>query len=194
MELSMLSRRFSPLTLLLLSINGMLGSAWLFAPLYAARMAGPASILAWFIGGVMTMVIALTFAELSVMFPLAGGTAQIPQLSHGTLTSFMMSWLAWLSALTMAPIEVQAILQYASTYFSRLMTLHAGVPVLSSLGFIWAILLMLSFCVINAVSFRGLVRFNNLLFFFKVGVIVLAVGLLAKTRFEIGRASCRERV
>ena len=180
----MLSRRFSPLTLLLLSINGMLGSAWLFAPLYAARMAGPASILAWFIGGVMTMVIALTFAELSVMFPLAGGTAQIPQLSHGTLTSFMMSWLAWLSALTMAPIEVQAILQYASTYFSRLMTLHAGVPVLSSLGFIWAILLMLSFCVINAVSFRGLVRFNNLLFFFKVGVIVLAVGLLAKTRFE----------
>src|SRR5476649_1466321 len=108
---NVLNRRFTPFSLLLLSINGMVGSAWLFAPLYAAKIAGPAAIIAWLIGGIATVVIALTFAELSVMFPVAGGTAQIPQLSHGTFTSFIMSWVAWLAALTMAPIEVQAILQ-----------------------------------------------------------------------------------
>src|SRR5579862_8258753 len=99
-----LNRRFSPLSLLMLSINGMIGSAWLFAPLYAAKVAGSAAIFAWLIGGAATALIALTFAELSVLLPVAGGTAQIPQLSHGALTSFALSWLAWLSSLTMAPI------------------------------------------------------------------------------------------
>src|SRR5690348_4924011 len=114
----MLSRRFSPLILFMLSVNGMVGSAWLFAPFYSAQIAGPSAIIAWLIGGLGTALIALTFAELSTLFPMAGGTAQIPQISHGTMTSFLLSWLAWLSSLTMAPIEVQAILQYASTYFA----------------------------------------------------------------------------
>src|SRR6478752_4558479 len=100
-----LNRRFSPISLLMISINGMIGSAWLFAPLYAAKIAGPQAIIAWLIGGGATALIALTFAELSVLMPIAGGTAQISQLSHGTLTSFSLSWIAWLSALTMAPIE-----------------------------------------------------------------------------------------
>src|SRR5579871_2218839 len=132
-----LNRRFSPINLLMLSINGMVGSAWLFAPLYAAKIAGAAAIIAWIIGGLGTAVIAITFAELSTLFPVAGGTAQIPQLSHGTFTSFLTGWVAWLSALTMAPIEVQAILQYASTYFSSLVYMKQGIPVLTGIGFCW---------------------------------------------------------
>src|SRR3989338_4405521 len=120
-----LSRRFSPVSLLMVSINGMVGSAWLFAPLYAAKIAGAGAVIAWLVGGLATALIALTFAELSVMFPVAGGSAHIPQISHGALTSFVVSWTAWLSALTMPPIEVQAILQYASTYFSTLAYVNA---------------------------------------------------------------------
>src|SRR5579885_272559 len=179
-----LNRRFTPVSLLMLSINGMVGSAWLFAPLYAAKIAGPAAIIAWLIAGVATAVIALTFAELSVLFPVAGGTAQIPQMSHGTFTSFIVSWIAWLSALTMAPIEVQAILQYASTYFSSLIHLENGVPVLTGFGYLWATILMLAFCVINIASYKGLVRFNLILFLFKVFVIVLTVLVLIRTSFN----------
>lgn len=178
-----LHRRFTPMSLLMLSINGMVGSAWLFAPLYAAKIAGPGAIIAWIIGGVATVVIALTFAELSVMFPVAGGTAQIPQMSHGTFTSFIVSWVAWLSAMTMAPIEVQAILQYASTYFTLLIHVENGVPVLTWFGLMWATLLMLAFCIINIVSYKGLVRFNFALFLFKVVVIILAVFVLVRTSF-----------
>lgn len=179
-----LYRRFTPLMLLMISINGMVGSAWLFAPLYAAKIAGPAAIAAWVIGGLATAVIALTFAELSVLFPVAGGTAQIPQISHGMLTSFALSWAAWLSAMTMAPIEVQAILQYASTYFTSLMYLENGVPVLTAHGMIWAAILMMSFCVINISSFKGLVRFNFALFTFKVAVIIVAVWAIMQTSFN----------
>lgn len=173
-----LNRRFSPASLLMLSINGMVGSAWLFAPLYAAKLAGSGAIIAWIIGGIATAMIALTFAELSVLLPVAGGTAQIPQLSHGIMTSFTMSWIGWLSALTMAPIEVQAVLQYASTYFTSLTQISNGIPVLTSWGLIWAAILMLSLCVINIASFKGLIRFNFILFFFKVMVIILTVFML----------------
>lgn len=179
-----LNRRFTPISLLMLSINGMLGSAWLFAPLYAAKIAGSGSIVAWLIGGLATAIIALTFAELSALLPIAGGTAQIPQLSHGTFTSFILSWLAWLSALTMAPIEVQAVLQYASTYFHSLTVLINGVPTLTNIGLVWATILMLGLCMVNVASFNGLVRFNFILFLFKVLVIILAVTYLVKSNFH----------
>lgn len=179
-----LNRRFTPLGLLMLSINGMVGSAWLFAPLYAAKIAGPAAIIAWLIGGIATAIIALTFAELSVLFPVAGGTAQIPNISHGTFTSFTLGWIAWLSALTMAPIEVQAVLQYASTYFTSLMHIENGVPILSGIGYVFATLLMLTFCVINIISYKGLMRSNFLIFSFKITVIVLAIIALIKTSFH----------
>ena len=179
-----LNRRFSPLNLLMLSINGMVGSAWLFAPLYAAKIAGPAAIYAWIIGGLGTVIIALTFAELSVLLPVAGGTAAIPQLSHGTFTSFTLSWIAWLSSLTMIPIEVQAVLQYASTYFSSLTYLENGVPLLTHVGIFWAAFLMLSLCIVNIASFKGLVRFNYVIFIFKISVIALTIGMLIKVSFH----------
>lgn len=177
-------RRFTPITLLFLSINGMVGSAWLFAPLYASKIAGPSAIVAWLIGGLATALIALTFAELSALFPVPGGTAQIPKLSHGIFTSFVLGWIAWLSSLTMAPIEVQAVLQYASTYFTSLAHLVNGVVVLTPFGLMMATLLMLAFCVINIVSFKGLVRFNFVLFLFKVSVIVITVVTLIKLNFH----------
>jgi amino acid transporter len=179
-----LNRRFTPMGLLMLSINGMVGSAWLFAPFYAAKIAGSAAVIAWLMGGIATAIIALTFAELSVLLPVAGGTAQIPQLSHGTLASFVLSWIAWLSALTMAPIEVQAVLQYASTYFTSLTHDVNGVPLLTATGFAWATGLMLLFCIINVASFKGLVRFNLVLFIFKVAVILLTIVAFIQVNFH----------
>jgi amino acid transporter len=179
-----LHRRFTPFQLLLISINGMVGSAWLFAPLYAAKLAGPYAIYAWIIGGLITTLIALTFAELSVFLPIAGGSSRFPQLTHGTVTSFIISWITWLSSLTMAPIEVQAVLQYASTYFSSLMHMVNNVPILTPLGFFWAIMIMLSLCLVNIASFKGLVRFNLVLFAFKILVILLTILLLIKTQFK----------
>lgn len=182
--MTQLTRRFSPLTMLVLSINGMVGSAWLFAPLYAAKIAGSTALIAWLIGGAITVVIALTFAELSTMLPIAGGTTRMPQLSHGALTGFIISWVAWLSCVTMPPIEVQATLQYASTYFPSLTHIVNGAPVLTGFGLLWAALLMGFLCCVNIGSFKGLVRFNLALFLFKILVIALTIGMLIKTQFH----------
>lgn len=179
-----LKRKFTPFSLLILSINGMVGSAWLFAPLYSAKIAGSYSILAWLIGGLMTALIALTFAELSVLIPAAGGSARIPEVSHGRLTSFTMSWIAWISSITMAPIEIQAVLQYASTYFSSLTYISNGIPLLTPLGMMWAAVLMFTMFILNVASVNGLVRSNFLIFSFKVIVIILTIGMLISTQFH----------
>lgn len=179
-----LVRRFTPLNMLFISINGMIGSAWLFAPLYAAKIAGSEAIIAWLIAGGATILIALTFVEIAILVPTAGGSTRIPQLSHGEFTSFVMSWITWLSCVTMPPIEVQAVLQYASTYFHSLTHVVNNASVLTHSGMIWATLIMFGLCVINVVSFKGLVRFNKALFFFKVAVIVLTFGWLIRTSFH----------
>ncbi len=179
-----LSRRISPVTLFMLSLNGIIGSGWLFAPMYAAKIAGPAAIFSWMIAGLAVVLIAFTFAELSTMLPVAGGTAHIPQLSHGAFASFILSWIAWITMLLMAPIEVQAVLQYASLYFTSLMHEANGVMVMDIWGYAWAAILMFGLCVINVLSYRGLMRFNFVLFVFKFSIILLTIFMIAGTKFN----------
>lgn len=179
-----LTRRFTPWQMLLLSINGMIGSAWLFGPLYAARIAGSSAIISWILGGIATTLIALTFAELSTLLPIAGGMTRFTQLTHGTLTSMIMSWISWLSCVTMPPIEVQATLQYASTYLPSLTHTINGAAVLTHFGLICATVIMLVLSIINVASFKGLVRFNSILFTFKIFVILFTIYALTTTSFH----------
>lgn len=187
--MAQLSRRMSPMTLFLLSMNGIVGSGWLFAPYYAAKIAGAAAIFSWVIGGFAATLIALTFAELSTMLPIAGGTAHIPQLSHGALASFTLSWIGWLISLLLAPIEVQAVLQYASLYFSGLTYNVDGVPVLAGWGYLWAAILMFALCVVNIISYKALVRINLFICIFKFSVIFLTIAMIMKARFIPGNFS-----
>lgn len=176
-------RQFSPFTLFLLTMNAIVGSGWLFAPYYAAKIAGPGALLSWVIGGMAASLIALTYAELAAMLPVAGGTAHIPQLSHGPLASFILSWIAWLTTLMLTPIEVQAVIQYASLFIPTLMHEVNGAPMLSVMGYTTAALLMALLCIINIFSYRGLVRFNFILCIFKFSVIIITIFAIVNGRF-----------
>ncbi len=179
-----LQRRISPFNMLLISINGMVGSAWLFAPLYSARIAGSGAIIAWILGGLATILVALTYVELSSMLPVTGGSTRFSQLSHGLIAGYVISWLTWLSAVTMAPIEVQAVLQYAATYFPSLSHVVGNdIHVLTGIGLCWAVVIMFFMCVINVVSFKGLVGFNQILFSFKILVMMFTIFWLIHTHF-----------
>lgn len=180
----MLQRRFSPMNLLLLCVNGIIGSAWLFAPLYSAKIAGSAALISWVLGGFATMLIAFTFAELSALLPIAGGTTRFAQLTQGIATGFVISWVSWLSCVTMPPIEVQAVLQYSATYFPVLIHFVHHTPVLSHVGLFFATLAMLGLCVLNVASFKGFIRFNFFIFGFKIFVIILTILMLIKTQFH----------
>ena len=68
-----LQRDLSLTDLILAVVTGTIGSGWLFAPYFTAELAGGGSLLAWSVGGLMTFLLALVFAELGVVCRTSSG-------------------------------------------------------------------------------------------------------------------------
>ncbi len=175
-----LERQIGTAALLFTGISGIVGSGWLFASLYAAQHAGPAAIISWCIGGAVAICLALVYAELGAMLPLAGAIARIPLLSHGGMSGFMAGWLCWIAYVATAPIEVTAVLQYASNYVPWLTTTHGDERMLTPHGLMVAAVLLVAFLLINLAGVRWLARANSAITIWKLAIPVMAaVALIA---------------
>ncbi len=171
--------------LLFTGIGSVIGSGWLFGALNAAEEAGPASLISWTAGGVMILFIGLCYAEIGVMFPHSGGVVRYPHYSFGSFASFVTGWITWLAAASVAPIEVEAALQYATNYLPWLEHLSADkTPVLTPAGYGVAAGLMLLFCAINLYGVRWFARVNTTIVWWKLAIIVLVVATFLALAFH----------
>jgi amino acid transporter len=176
-----LRREIGLVGLALVSFSSIIGAAWLFAALYAASLAGPAAIIPWVIGGGAMMLLALTHAELGAAYPVAAGNARFPHYAFGRMVGFTGGWVAFLGAVTVGPIMVEATLLYASNYVSSLTTVTGGTHVLTAQGYVVAAALLLLFCTINVLGVRWLAKTNMVAACFKLLVPALAVVALLTT-------------
>ena len=103
-------------SVIMLALNSLIGSGWLFGSGSAAQIAGPAAILSWILGAVIIISIALTYVELGSMFPESGGMSRYAQYSHGPLLGFVAAWANWISLVTLVPMEAVAAVQYMSSW------------------------------------------------------------------------------
>ncbi|MGH8861442.1 MAG: APC family permease [Jatrophihabitantaceae bacterium] len=175
--------------LLFASIGSIIGSGWLFGALNATIIAGPAAIFSWLIGAVLIVMIGLVFAELGTMFPISGGVVRFPHLAFGSFASYSMGWITWVAAATVAPIEVEGALQYATKYasFTDKHTVSGEtVHTLTGLGYVVAVLGMAFFVLVNYFGVRWFARINNVAVWWKLGMIVLVVVAFLATRFNTG--------
>ena len=147
-------RSLGPFGLMFSAVSGIMGSAWLFGPYFAAKLAGPASLISWVVGAVMMIVIAMTFAELVCLRPVPGGNARFIQFSHGTLTSFVFSWMMWLGYAAVAPVETMGVFSLSSVYPSLVMQ-KMGVTVLTS-GLFCSCYNFTGVCILNFASIKWL--------------------------------------
>src|SRR5437588_7075329 len=122
-------------SLLLATLASVIGSGWLFGPLYAARLAGPASMLAWLLGAGMFVLLGLVYAELGTLFPVSGGVVRFPHYAFGAVASYVVGWIIYLGAVTFPAFEVEAALQYATNYLPWLTRIDEGVTVLTVPGY-----------------------------------------------------------
>ena len=169
------------------AISAMIGSGWLFSALYVGRIAGPSSIIAWIFGGFLVMLVALTYAEISTMLPITGGSTRFPQLTHGTFVSLFFGWITWFNLMTAPAIEVQAMLQYAANYWPCLLKVSQGqvsVHGLSAYGYTIATGMMVSFSLINVYSIRFISRINNIFSFWKLIIPILTATVLLLVSFH----------
>jgi amino acid transporter len=158
------------------SETSIIGSGWLFGALFAAQAVGGAAVLAWVIAGIMIIVLALCHAELGAMFPVSGGTARFPHFAFGSVAGIGFGFFAYMQAVTIAPIECFAFMQYASYYWPSIY--DSTTKNVTGTGFILTVILMAVFVAVNFLAMRIFARVNNVITWWKVAVPVLAIIVL----------------
>jgi amino acid transporter len=156
--------------------TSVIGSGWLFAGMAAAVAAGPAAIYGWLIGGVCVVILALIHAELGGMYPVSGGTARFPHLAFGSVAGISFGFFSWLQAVTLAPVESYAVMEYGQYYWHAIFNPATGQ--ITKLGFVMTILLMAVFTTINFLAVRLFARVSNAIAWWKIAVPVLAIVVL----------------
>jgi amino acid transporter len=158
------------------SETSIIGSGWLFGALFAAQAAGTAALLGWVIGGVAIIILALVHAELGGMYPVSGGTARFPHFAFGSVAGISFGFFSWVQAVTVAPIECFAVMQYVYHWWHGVYDPVKGN--VTGLGFAMTVILLVIFTAVNFLGMRLFNRVNSAITWWKVAIPVLAIIVL----------------
>jgi amino acid transporter len=185
-ESSDLSRSIGFWGLTFVSLGSIIGSGWLLGALNAAVVAGPASLISWVLSAIILTVLALIHAELGTSYPVAGGTARFPYFAFGALAGFTAGWAAWLQAVAVAPIEVEASLSYLNSihWVRDNLNMLTSNGSLNGLGLAIATVFMLMFTTLNLLGAKLLSESNSLMVLWKALVPVLAIVVIMSLSFH----------
>jgi amino acid transporter len=171
-----LKREFGLIGAAWASETSIIGSGWLFAPLGAATLVGGAAVIDWVIAGVIVIVLALAHAELGAMYPVSGGTARFPHFAFGSGAGIGFGFFAYLQAVTIAPVECFAVMNYTSHWWRSIYDSNTGN--VTGVGFVLTIVLMAVFVAVNFLAMRIFTRVNSAITWWKIAIPVLAIIVL----------------
>lgn len=146
--------------MVLLVINGVIGSGIFRLPADSFKAVGVYSIAAFLICAVVVFVIILCFAEVSSRFDKTGGPYLYALSSFGPLPAFLTGWLLWVTRL----ITYGALINLLVTYLS----VFTDWFTLASSRIITIVLLTLFLAYVNHVGVKNSTRVNNFLTFAKL--------------------------
>lgn len=184
---ALLRKRMGFWSLLATGIGSVIGSGWLLSAMYAAQSAGPASLVAWVLGGVAMLLVALVFAELGMVKPESGGPVRYPLYSNGRFAASVVGWSMWVCYVGNPPTEAAGVIQYASSYLPGVYV-HSR---LTPLGILLAVCLMVLFVVVNYFGVQLFAKTNNVVTAIKVLVPTTTVVLLVASGFDSGNFGAR---
>jgi amino acid efflux transporter len=144
-----------------LYVSSVLGSGVLVLPGLAARLAGPASLLAWAVLSVASYPFAYTFASLSARAPVSGGVYVFAKEAFGPHAAAATGWLFGLWYIAGAP----AVTLIAASYLAYAFPLGRLEIHLIAFGVI---------LVPYLINLRGIVVSNRV----QLGIVAAIVGLL----------------
>jgi amino acid transporter len=169
----------------LVSLGSIIGSGWLFGALGAATLAGGGgSLLTWIIAAVVLGLLALVHAELGSTYPVSGGTARFPYMAFGGLGGFTGGWMAWIQAVTIAPIEVEASLSHLEAKFPGGFHVYNTNGTLTQAGVLWGLLFMAAFTIVNIMGVKWLAETNSIAMIWKLLIPTTTIFALLFTSFH----------
>ncbi len=171
----------------LVSLGSIIGSGWLFGALGAASLAGGGgSLLTWIIAALVLGLLALVHAELGSTYPVSGGTARFPFMAFGGLGGFTGGWMAFIQAVTIAPIEVEASLSHLQARFPTGFVVYNANGTLAASGVLWGLLFMAFFTLINTLGVKWLAETNSIAMIWKLLIPTTTIFALLFTSFHSG--------
>jgi len=151
-----------------LVVGATIGADIYVAAALCAKLLGPASILIWFIGGVMATVVALSFGYCAAIFPKVGGPYVYAKEAAGKFSGFMVGWALVLAEWFSLAVFPVAFTQYFLVFVPNLdpveQILLKGV-------------FMLVIFITNVIGVREAGKFNDSLTIAKVTPLLLIMCL-----------------
>ena len=158
----------------MITVGIVVGAGIFETPARVAGIAGSASltIAAWVLGGVLSLIGALTYAELATTYPSAGGDYSFLTRAYGRHVSFLFAW-ARSTVICTGSIALLGFI--LGDYLTRLADLG---PYSSA---IYAGIATLALSAINLAGLKGSARMQNVLTALEIGGVLLVAlaGFLA---------------
>ena len=168
MENKSLKKEISLFMATMLVCGNMIGSGVFMLPSTLAQVSGPgATIIAWILTTIGSILIAVSFANLGTRYPSTGGAYQYTKEAFGDFAGFLSAWLYWNGSWIGNAAIIVAITSYASAIIPAL---HS--PLISIL-FSSAILWILTFINIAGVKKAG--KIQSFVTVFKIGFFTLFI-------------------
>lgn len=149
-------------SILLITVNSVLGTGIFFTPAIAAGIVGVDSILSWGIMAIIALFTSLYFAELTSMFPTSGGIYEFCKQVYGRTMSFFVGWIA----LIVGYLSVAMLIVGAISYLLPNQNFYI-------LIFSIAIVLVFSY-----VAYRGIETSGSILMIFGIITLVSLMALI----------------
>lgn len=183
-EQSTLKRTLTSRDLTLIVVGGVIGSGIFLVPAAVLRQSGesmPIAISVWILGGVLSLMGALSYAELGSMDPTSGGLYAYIRDAFGALPAFLYGWTLFfvIGTGTIAALAVAAA-DYL-TQFTPLTGLQKSIV---------AVTLIVIMAVINVRGTKGSASVQNLASGIKIAAILGMSGLL----LVLGDGAARDTV
>ena len=170
-------------TLVLIGVGSIVGSGWLFAAHYASKEAGPASVVSWIIGAILTLLMALLLAEIATLYPVTGLFGRLMVFSHNKDIGFVLAASNLISIIILIPLEAEATVQYMSAVFPDFTSY-----IFQNSEFTWVGTLIVSVFIIfyitaNFWGLKSLSKVNNSITIIKIVVPVTTAIIIICTAF-----------
>lgn len=150
----------------MITVGIVIGAGIFQTPTMVAGIAGTPTLMliAWVLGGVLSLVGALTYAELATAYPSAGGDYTFLRRAYGRHVSFLF---AWARSMVICTGSIALLGFILGDYLTRLF--HLG-PYSSA---IYAALAVVLLTAINLVGLRSSSKMQNALTLLEIGGVLL---------------------
>lgn len=164
MENKSLKKEISLFMATMLVCGNMIGSGVFMLPSTLAQVSGPgATIIAWILTTIGSILIAISFANLGTKYPATGGAYQYTKEAFGDFAGFLSAWLYWNGSWIGNAAIIVAITSYASAVFPVLS--KPIVSIIFSSAVLWIFTLINISGVKKAGKIQSFVTVFKILFF-----------------------------